>query len=338
MALLKRINNKVKAVDNTGFGTNSNMYGGRFFRKDGRPNLRKVGIPFLERISWYHTMLAMPRWKFLAVIFISYLIINLLFASIYLIVGVDKLSGIAVESKWEKIGEAFFFSAQTFTTVGYGRLSPTGFLMSFIASSEALIGLLSFAVATGLLYGRFSQPHAYIKFSHNAVIAPYRNTVALMLRLAPYKNNNLSEAEVKLTLAMIIEEDGKTLNKFYPLQLEIDKVNSLSLNWTLVHAIDENSALYGLSKEDLINARAEALVFFKAFDDSFSNTVMDRTSYRADEIVFGAAFNSMYHRDEKHGSTVLDLSLLNSFHSADISFSSMIKLSDNATQTETATA
>jgi len=336
MALLKRINNKVKSLDNTGFGTNSSMYGGRFFKKDGTPNLRKVGLPFLERTSWYHTMLQLPRWKFLAVIFVGYLLINLVFASIYLIVGVDRLSGIAVESPIEKIGEAFFFSAQTFTTVGYGRLSPTGFLMSFIASSEALIGLLSFAVATGLLYGRFSRPKAYLKFSHNAIVAPYRDTIALMFRVAPYKNNNLSEAEVKLTLGMIIEEDEKTLNKFYPLQLEIDRVNSLSLNWTVVHPINENSPFFGLSKEDLMTAKAEVLVFIKAFDDSFSSTVMDRTSYRSDEIIFGAAFNSMYHRDEKHGTTVLDLSLLNSFHPADISFSNMIKVNSDPAETATA--
>lgn len=336
MALLKRINSKVTDVNNTGFGTNSSMYGGRYFRKDGRPNLRKVGIPFLEKVSWYHTMLQLPRWKFLLFIFISYLAVNVFFATVYLIVGVDKLSGVIADSRLDRMGEAFFFSAQTFTTVGYGRLSPTGFLMSFIASSEALIGLLGFAVATGLMYGRFSKPQAYLKFSHNAIIAPYRDTIAFMLRVAPYKNNNLSEAEVKLTLAMIVEEDGRMLNKFYPLTLEIDKVNSLTLNWTVVHAINESSPFYGLSKEDLINGRAEILVFLKAFDDSFSNTVMDRTSYRIEEVVFGAAFDSMYHRDEKHGSTVLDLSLLNSFHPADISFSNMMKLDSNAAETATA--
>lgn len=333
MALLKRINIKVKSLDNTGFGANSNMYGGRFFLKNGRPNLKKTGLSFLERISWYHTMIEMPRWKFLAFIFLSYLVINFIFASIYLVVGVDKLSGMSVESPLEKIGEAFFFSAQTFTTVGYGRLSPTGFLMSFIASSEALIGLLSFAVATGLMYGRFSRPKAFIKFSHNGIIAPYRETIAFMFRLAPYKNNNLSEVEVKANLAMIIEEDGKQMNRFYPLRLELDKVNFLSLNWTIVHPIDENSPFYGLSKEDLQNAKAEVLVFLKAFDDSFSNTVMDRTSYRSDEIIPGAAFNSMYRRDETNGLTVLDLGLLNSFHAADISFSSMMKFTGNTTET-----
>lgn len=295
------------------------MYGGRFLNKDGQANMYRVGIPFLERISWYHTMLLMPRWKFLLAIFIAYLAINCFFAAIYLGIGIDKLSGIQVNSTLERIGEAFFFSAQTFTTVGYGRLSPTGFLMSFIASSEALIGLLSFAVATGLMYGRFSKPQAYLKFSHNAVIAPYRDTIALMFRLSPFKNNSLSDAEVKVNLAMMVEEKGRTVNKFYSLVLEYEKVNSLSLNWTVVHPIDDQSPLYGLSFEELSAANAEVLVFFKAFDTIFSNTVMDRTSYRMNEVVFGAAFNPMYRRDEKAGTTLLDLSLLNSYREADIS-------------------
>ncbi len=336
MALLKKINSKIKSLDNTGFGSNSNMYGGRFFKKDGTPNLRKTGIPFLERISWYHTMLQMSRAKFLFVIFSTYLIINLFFAIVYLLIGVEKLSGMLAETPAEKFGEAFFFSAQTFTTVGYGRLSPTGFVLSFIASFEALVGLLSFAVATGLMYGRFSRPQAFVKFSQNAVIAPYRDTIAFMFRLAPYKNNHLSEAEVKLNIAMILEENGVVSNKFFPLQTEIEKVNALSLNWTLVHPINESSPFYGLSKEDLLNAKAEILVFFKAFDDTFSNTVMDRSSYKTEEIIFGAKFNSMYHRDEKNGTTVLNMSLLNSYQPADISFTTMIKLPGNTVASVTA--
>lgn len=336
MALLKRINSKIKPVDNTGFGTNSSMYGGRYFTKDGRPNIQKKGISFLESTSWYHTMLKMSRWKFLFFIFASYLIINLFFALVYLAVGIDRISGMEAESAAEKFGEAFFFSAQTFTTVGYGRLSPTGFLMSFLASSEALVGLLSFAVATGLMYGRFSRPQAYLKFSGNAIIAPYKNTIAFMFRVAPYKNNNLSEAEAKITLAMIVDDGNTVSNRFYPLQLEIEKINALSLSWTLVHAIDENSPFYGLSKEDLIAAKAEVIVYLKAFDDSFSNTVVDRTSYRTEEIVFGAKFVPMYYREEKKGTTVLDMALLNTYQQADISFTNMIKLEGNNSNAATA--
>ncbi len=326
MALIKRINKRAKTDDNTGFGTNSNMYGGRFFNKDGTPDLYKTGIPWLERNSWYHTLLQMNRWQFLLTIFATYLLINLFFAIIYLVVGIDKLAGMTVETPMEKFGEAFFFSAQTFTTVGYGRLAPTGFLMSFISSTEALIGLLSFALATGLLYGRFSRPQAFIKFSQNALVSPYKETIAVMFRMTPYKNNHLTEAEVKVNLALMVDIDGKMTNKFYPLKLELEKVNAMSLSWTVVHAVDEESPFFGLSKEELLTGRAEVLVFVKAFDDTFSNTVVARSSYTANEFVFGAKFTPMYHRDEKRGKTVLEIDKLNDHEPVDVSWSGMMKV------------
>ena len=326
MALTKRINNRAKTDDNTGFGTNSNMYGGRFFNKDGTPDLHKTGISWLEKNSWYHTLLQMNRWQFLATIFAIYLIINLFFAIVYLLIGIDKLAGITVETPLEKFGEAFFFSAQTFTTVGYGRLAPTGFMLSFVAATEALIGLLSFAVATGLLYGRFSRPQAFIRFSEHAVVAPFKETIAVMFRMTPYKNNHLTETEVKVNLAIMIDVDGKMTNRFYPLKLELEKINAMTLSWTVVHPVDENSPFYGLSKEDMVTGSAEILVFVKAFDDTFSNTVVARSSYTATEFVFGAKFTPMYYRDEKRGSTVLEIDKLDDYETADISFTSMMKV------------
>ncbi len=172
MALLRKINSKAKTEINTGFGTNASDYGGRFVNKNGKPNIEIRGIGFLDRISWYHTMLALPRWKFLAILFSFYILINFVFACIYYFVGVEYLNGISNLSEWGKFGSAYFFSAQTFTTVGYGHISPEGFITSFIAATEALIGLLSFAIATGLFYGRFSKPTAYLKFSDIAITAP----------------------------------------------------------------------------------------------------------------------------------------------------------------------
>lgn len=320
MSLLRKMNNRAKTEINSGFGVNTSDYGGRFVNKDGRSNVEKRGVGFFEQISWYHTMLAMPRWKFLFSILAFYILVNLLFACIYYFTGVENLVGVSEGSPLYQFTEAFFFSAQTFTTVGYGHVSPSGFMVSAIAAVEALIGLLSLALATGLLYGRFSKPTAYLKFSANAIIAPFKNGTALMLRIAPYKNTTLTDTEAKLTLRMVLEENGKMVNKFFPLEMEYSKVNALPLSWTIVHPINEDSPLYNLSPADFENAMVEMVVFVKAFDDMFSNTVVARSSYTWKEIVFGAKFLPMYHSNETGDTTILDMDKLNSFTQADISF------------------
>ena len=313
MAFKDRLNKNMATTANTGFGINASNYGGRLLNKDGTPNIRKKGIGLLERFSWFHGMLALSRWKFFLVILVSFISINFLFTIIYYIAGTAHLAGMNSYSTVERFSEAFFFSTQTFTTVGYGRLSPVGFTMSAIAAFEALIGLMSFALITGLLYGRFSRPKAFLKFTANALIAPYREITGLMIRLAPFKNTTLTEAEAKLTVVMIIDENGKPANRFYNLDLELPAINSLTLSWTLVHPITEDSPIYNFTKEDFENASGEIIVYIKAFDDMFSNTVISRTSYTFDEIIFGAKFIPMFHREGN--TTVLDLDKLNDFES-----------------------
>ena len=320
MALLRKINVKAKTEINTGFGANTSDYGGRFLNKNGKPNIEKRGISFFERMNWYHTLLQMPRWKFLLLLLTFYGLLNLIFAIIYYAIGIENLEGIKAANKVEEFGEAYFFSAQTFTTVGYGRISPHGFAASSIAAVEALVGLLSFALATGLFYGRFSKPTAFLRFSENAIIAPFKDGIALMMRVAPYKNNNLSEVEAKLTAGLMIEENGKLVNKFFRMELEYSNVSSLTLSWTIVHPINENSPFYKFSAADFGTFDGEVLLYIKAFDDMFSNTVIARTSYTLKEVVVGAKFNPMYHRDNEKKKTILDLDKINSFHPADINF------------------
>ena len=207
MAMMKRFRN-MRSEDNTGFGNSSNNSGRFFDRRTGGANVHKKGVSLLNRYSWYHTMLGMPRGKFLSLLLLIYVSVNLVFAGIYYLIGVEHLAGIERSHNLKEFSEVFFFSTQTFTTVGYGRISPTGFLTSAISTFEAFIGLLSFAIATGLFYGRFSRPQAFLKFSDTALVAPYKDGSALMFRMTPFKNNLLSEAEVKLTLAMRVEENG----------------------------------------------------------------------------------------------------------------------------------
>ena len=308
----RKVNVTATPEINTGYGTNSKHYGGRFINKDGSPNVRKKGIGYFERLSWYHTFLKMPRWKFMGTILVIYIVMNLIFGLIYFLLDPTDILGISSNSHLGNFAESFFFSCQTFTTVGYGRISPVGFVASAISSFEALLGLLTLAVITGLLYGRFSRPKAYLRFSKNALLSPFHSGKAIMFRLAPYKNSILTDVEANVTLGLITEEDGNMVNKFYQLPLEYSHVNSLSLSWTIVHPVNEESPFHHFKDSDYKNLKGELIVFIKAFEETFSNMVVARTSYTLEEIILDASFASMFHRAEKGNKTILNLDQLNS--------------------------
>jgi inward rectifier potassium channel len=251
-------------------------------------------------------------------ILLFYFSINLVFAGLYLLIGIEHLGGLVARDDWEKFGEAFFFSAQTFTTVGYGRINPIGFAASLTAAFEAMLGLMSFALATGLLYGRFARPRAFIRYSQQALFVPFRGGTALMFRLVPYTKNYLVNVEVRVTLALKIEEEGNLKNKFFNLALDISRANTLTSSWTLVHLINEESPLYQYTRADIEKAEAEMLVFVQGFDESFSNTVVSRSSYRFDEFVYGAKFKPMFHPNADNTGTVLHLDLLDAYESAEL--------------------
>jgi len=306
---------RLKNTENSGFGSNAS---GRFINKDGLPNVQRRGVNVFNRLSWYHTMLNLSTFRFLSYLVIAYILINIVFAMIYYLIGVEHLTGIDKSDPLNEFIDVFFFSSQTFTTVGYGRIAPVGFTASLVATFEAFLGLLTFAIATGLFYGRFSRPRAYLRFSDIAVVAPFQEGTALMFRLAPYKNNALTDADVILSTAIEVVEDGVAKNNFYRLETHLSKINTLALNWTVVHKIDENSPFYGFSEDDFKNINIEMIVQIRAFDEVFSNTVVQRSSYVSHEIVYGAKFTPMYYPAKEHLTTVLDLDKINEYQKADL--------------------
>lgn len=311
MAILR---NSSKSINNSGFGANSNAEGGRLQNKDGTVNLRKTGVPFLDRISWYHSLLRMPRAKFMLLVFTFYTAVNILFASIYVSIGIEHLQGTEPGGSLAyQFQQAFFFSSQTLTTVGYGHISPSGLPANIIASLESFAGIMSFALVTGLFFARFSRPKAYLVFSENILVSPYKDGTALMCRVASQKNNHLTDAEAQITTGFHVIEDGKRVTKFFQLPLEISKINSLALSWTLVHYIDEQSPLWGFSEADLRQSNIEVMIGVKAFDDHYSNTVQQRTSYTADEMVYGAKFRPAFQRSADGTHTILELDKLNHY-------------------------
>lgn len=311
MAQLRRRIHNLKSNNDTGFSVNADSQGGRFINKDGTFNVVKRGIPISERLSLYHKFLMMPNSRFLVTIFLSFTVINLCFTTIYFLMGPNELAGMISKTPWDHFKEMFFFSTQTFTTVGYGRINPVGTFASIVSSLEALTGLLSFAIITGLLYGRFSRPRAYLRFSKHAVIAPYHDMQALMFRFVSYKENHtLTDVEVKVTLGITVQENGKGVFKFYSLPLERNRVDSLPMNWTVVHPINEESPVYGFTENDYKEADAEIYVLVRGFDDVFSNTVQQRTSYTWREILHGAKFERMSHESEDDSTTIIDIDKL----------------------------
>ena len=314
MSLHKRSERLSRLNNDTGFGNNAASYGGRFINRDGTFNMRKEGISFLNRFSIYHTMLNLPRWKFIAVVLIFYFYVNLVFAGIYLFVGMDQLQGWIAATPWQRFKEAYFFSTETFTTVGYGRVNPVGDWANFVASIESMMGFLSFAIATGLIYGRFAKPKSYLLFSEHALVSPYDGKTGLMFRFASYKDNHiLTNLEIKVNLALLEEIDGRQTYQFYDLALERNRVDSLPMNWTVVHAIDEESPLAGLDEESIKNADVELYVLVRGFDDVYSNVVLQRTSYTFHEIKFNRKFVPMYRESDDGKTTILELHKLNEF-------------------------
>jgi inward rectifier potassium channel len=295
-----------------GFGTGASVRGQRLVRQDGTFNVRRVGENSNFLGNAFHQLITMGWVKFFAILLVACLATNIIFAIIYYLLGVHHLQGIIGDTFFDEISEAFFFSTQTLTTLGYGRISPVGFMTSLVAAIESMLGLLSFAMATGLLYGRFSHPDAFIIYSKTAVVAPYRGGRGLMLRLANGRRNQLIELEALVTLARNEGKNGEIKRKFYFLDLELSKISVLTSSWTVVHPINEDSPFFGMNGDDIASTEAEILVQIKAFDETYSQNVYSRSSYTDAEIVYGGKFISAISIEED-GTQMIDLRKIDSY-------------------------
>lgn len=266
----------------------------RLLNRDGSFNVARTGLSFFQSLHLYQSVLTMSWSRSFLTAFAFYVVVNVLFAVGFVLSGPDALSGATGVTLPERFMEAFFFSVQTFTTVGFGHLSPNSLAADVLVTVDAFIGLLAFALAAGAVFARFSRPTAQITFSKRAVIAPYKDGTAFEFRLINERRSQLIEVEVKVLLRMTTEKDGQPETHFYPLAIEREKVVFFPLHWTVVHAITEESRLYGChSQEQLRQWKAEFLILLTAVDDTFSQMVHTRSSYRFDEVVVGAKFASL---------------------------------------------
>jgi len=276
----------------------------RAINHDGTFNVRRRGGP--HRQDPYQWLIQMEWWSFIGVVVVFFMVLNMVFAGAYLALGLDDLPGVAApHGWWQDFLSALFFSIQTFTSVGYGHVYPGSNGSGFISSVEALVGVLTFALATGLLYGRFSRPTARIHFSRTAIISRRPDgTPCLQFRIANQRNNTLINLQARVLLKTV---DPSTSDQIYALlPLERNEVSFFPLSWTVVHDITPESPLHGLTAEDYARLDAEIIIQLKGYDDTFAQDVHARNSYTHDEIEWHRRYVRAYEVDDD-GIAVLDL-------------------------------
>lgn len=272
----------------------------RTINADGQFNVRRKGGTWRD-IHLYLYLINVSWPLFFLLVGLAFAVLNTAFAAAYMAIGIEHLKNAYAPTAEMRFVNAFFFSAHTLTTVGYGNIYPEGIGAELTSAFEALVGLLGFAIATGLMFGRFSRPSARFGFSEKMLIAPYMGGASLQFRIVNRRSNNLIEVEARVMLMIVDFSGSRPERRFLPLDLERNQVLFLPLTWTIVHPITEGSPLYGKTAEDLERLQTEIIVMMKAFDETFSQTVQARYSYRFDEIIWGAKFASAFEIDEAGG-------------------------------------
>ena len=267
-----------------------------------RFDVKRIGVSHSHWRDPYHLLLTLDWPQFFLLTVVSYIATNTLFALLYL-AGGDCIKNARPGS----FLDAFFFSVQTMATIGYGAMYPSTDYANLLVTLEALIGLLGVAMSTGLMFARFSRPTARVLFSRVAVIAPHNGLPTLMLRVANERRNQILEAQIGLSLLRDeITTEGHFIRRFYDLKLLRSQTRTFALSWIVMHVIDENSPLYGMTPELLEEAQTDIIVTLTGIDETVSQTVHARHYYMTDEILWNMYFVDIFsHKPD--GRRVLDL-------------------------------
>jgi len=282
----------------------------RLLNRDGTFNVHREGASFWRSLSLYNWLLQITWPRFFLLVLVSYVVVNLAFAAAFFSLGAGALDGPAPGGTF---GRALFFSVETLGTIGYGNISPQTLSAHMLMTVEAFTGLIVIAILTGIVFARFSRPVPRILFSNRALMAPYRGGRAFMFRIANERSSQIIDLEARVVLAMFDRVDGHATRRFSVLSLERNRVALFPLTWTVVHPIVEGSPIYGLSESDLADRGAEFLVLLTGLDETFSQMVHARSSYRYDEIVWGGKFSDMFAHDRAANDLSVDVSRIHAF-------------------------
>lgn len=299
-------------TDDLGIGRVQAEQSSRFLNKDGSFNTRRVGMGFFSSLSPFYALITMSWWMFFTVLTGTFLLINFIFAFLYVLCGADAFYMSVPNPIEDHFWRAFFFSVETLSTIGYGHIAPNNIATHIVSSIEAFLGLVFAALITGVVFTRFSKPASNILWSKNALIAPFQGGQALMFRITNGYRNEIIDLEAMVSFSRFEMVGGKRMRKFYTLPLERAKVPFFSLAWTLVHPISKDSPLWGSTQSDLDSSQAEFLIVIRGLDDVLFQTIHARGSYKCEEVIWNAKFKNMYVQDTRGGAAI-DVRKLNEF-------------------------
>ncbi len=280
-------------IQDPGIGTQFSGKTQRVINRDGSFNIVKKGASTGFR-DVYRYMIEISWTRFFTLLFLGYIVMNLIFTLFYFWCGYEGIVGIAADEEHPFI-QTFFFSVQTFTTVGYGTLSPSGFLIQSLAAIEAFVGFLSFSLATGLAYGRFSKPNSKLVFSDFVLFAKHKTGYGIMIKLANARQTVLLDVSAKIILTTdYTTSTGEVQKSYYNLSLQLNHVELLPYTWTLVHEITEESPFWGKTKAEIIELNPEFLILIKGFDETFSQHVHTKQSFVVHDMLWGKKFKRIF--------------------------------------------
>ena len=289
----------------------------RLLNPDGSFNVRRTGFGFWETFTPYHVLVTMSWPRFLGLCAVSFMGVNFLFGVVYWALGPSALQSPGADRFGGAFLQAFFFSVETFATIGYGHVAPMGVPANLVMTAQSLVGVLAQALVTGFTFARFARPTAAILFSNRAVIAPYRGGTALMFRIANQRSNEIIELHAQMMIARMDNTAVGRKRTFAPLVLERSRVVFFPLSWTVVHPIDEASPLWGVSEDQLLATDAEILILLSGYDETFAQQVHTRSSYKASEIVWNAKFKNIFDAKSTEGDVALEVSRVHEYEMLD---------------------
>jgi inward rectifier potassium channel len=263
----------------------------RIVRQRGAPDtLLRVGLRSRWRDDLYHRALTWDWRRFLLLAAAVYLAANFVFALLYLL-----QPGAIANARPGSFLDAFFFSVETFGTIGYGVLAPATNYANAIMTLETLCGIMLVALTTGVMFARVSRPTARVMFSRVAVVAPYNGVPTLMVRIANERKSQILQADVALTLLRNeTTSEGAFMRRFYDLRVTRARTPVFALSFLVMHPMDEDSPLFGATPEMLDTWEAQILITVTGIDETIAQTVHARQAYMAHEILMGHRFVDIF--------------------------------------------